>query len=193
MEQTIILIGPMGVGKSTVGEQLAQRLDLPFVSLDDLCWEYYSEINFDHEKAKALIDSGGYSALMPYVKPFEAYAVERFVADHPNHILDFGAGHVVHQDEDLFQRVSAAFAPYPNVILLLPSPDLEESINILNERMLQRIEELGEWYSWAIDENKHFVKHPSNGRLAKVTVYTKDKTVEETCAEIVRQVSNLKQ
>ena len=32
----IILIGPIGAGKSTVGELLAQQLNIPQVSMDDV-------------------------------------------------------------------------------------------------------------------------------------------------------------
>jgi ribosomal-protein-serine acetyltransferase len=35
--------------------------------------------------------------------------------------IDFGAGHSVYEDEELFARVQQALAPYPWVILLLPS------------------------------------------------------------------------
>lgn len=37
--QRIQLIGGSGAGKTTLGRQLAARLDLPFVDLDDLFWE----------------------------------------------------------------------------------------------------------------------------------------------------------
>jgi adenylate kinase family enzyme len=32
----IVLIGPAGVGKTTIAELLAQRLKIPFVSVDDI-------------------------------------------------------------------------------------------------------------------------------------------------------------
>ncbi len=37
--QRIHIIGGSGAGKTTLGRQLAQRLDLPFIDLDDLYWE----------------------------------------------------------------------------------------------------------------------------------------------------------
>lgn len=56
-------------------------------------------------------------------KPFEAYAVERMMADRPLAVIDFGAGHSVFEDETLFERVRVALEPFPNVVLLLPSAD----------------------------------------------------------------------
>ena len=89
----------------------------------------------------------------------------------------------------MFARVQSALAPYPNVILLLPSPDLDKSAEILNARFAQMLmEEVGEVNSALFAVNEHFVKHPSNHLLAKMVVYTNDKTPEETCDEIVQRL-----
>ena len=34
----IVLLGPVRAGKSTVGRLLAQRLDLPQISIDEVRW-----------------------------------------------------------------------------------------------------------------------------------------------------------
>jgi len=130
---------------------------------------------------------------MRYIRPYYVHAVERVLEDHSGCVLDFGAGHVVHDDPSLFERVRATLAPHPNVILLLPSADVDESMAILHDRILERVAEYaeeGEDYSWAIEENKHFIRHPSNMQLAKATVYIQGKSPEETCEEIVQLVSN---
>jgi DNA-directed RNA polymerase subunit L len=36
--------------------------------------------------------------------------------------------------------------------------------------------------------NEYFIKHPSNHRLVKLVIYTKDKTPEEVCAELVQKL-----
>lgn len=92
------------------------------------------------------------------------------------------AGHSVYADPHLFQRVKQALAPYPNVVLLLPSPDLEESLRILNERNRELSDDIR-------STNAHFVRHPSNYELAKITVYTKDKTPDETCEQVLGAIS----
>ena len=48
----IVLIGPVRAGKSTLGRLLAQRLDLPQVSVDELRWKYHKEIGYDETLAK---------------------------------------------------------------------------------------------------------------------------------------------
>jgi shikimate kinase len=45
----LILIGPTGAGKSTQGLLLADRLNLPSVSMDGVAEPYYNECNFGIE------------------------------------------------------------------------------------------------------------------------------------------------
>jgi len=181
MKSDIILIGAIGVGKSTVGSLLAKRLNIPQHSMDDLRLGYYKEIGYDEEFAKHKRESAGFWGIYQYWKPFEAYAVERLLSEHHHCTIDFGAGHSVYEDDALFQRVQQVLAPYSNVILLMPSPDRDESVQILNER--------NEYVSNGQPNiNEHFVRHPSNDKLAKVTVYNKGKTPEETCEEILNLI-----
>ena len=181
MPSDIILIGPQTVGKSTVGGLLAERLGLPQYSMDDERWAYYKEIGYDEALAKKKRETEGAWGIIRYWIPFEAHAVERLLADRTNCVIDFGAGHSVYDDPLLFQRVQKALASYANVVLLLPSSDVEESIHILNERNQDLPDDIR-------NTNEHFLRHPSNYELAKFTVYTKAKTPQETCSEILRLV-----
>jgi shikimate kinase len=177
----VILIGPIGAGKSTIADLLARKLNLPQVSMDDVRFDYYQEIGYDADFANRKRAGEGLWGVLPYWKPFEAYAVERLLASHRNCVIDFGAGHSVYEDEVLFARVQNALSSYQNVCLLLPSLDPDESITILNERE--------PWLrETSPNINEHFVKHPSNYALAKFIIYTKGKTPDETCDEIARRI-----
>ena len=134
MGREVILIGPMGVGKSTQGKLLAAALGLPQCSMDAVRWNYYREVGFDDERQREIREKEGFGGVYRYWKPFEAHAVERLLADHHDCVIDFGAGHSVFEDAELFVRVQKALSPYPNVVLLLPSPDPEESIRVLHAR-----------------------------------------------------------
>jgi shikimate kinase len=187
---TIILIGPMWAGKSTSGQLLAEKLELPNYPVDELRWKYYEEIDYDEDKAAEIGKAEGMAGVLSYWKPFEAYAVERILAEHSMGVIDFGAGHSVYDDEALLARVQQTLAPYPYVVLLLPSPDLDESTSILHERVRELAEEHGETLTEDIlASNEHFIRHPSNQMLAKMVVYTKDKTPQETADEIVALIS----
>lgn len=181
MPKDIILIGPLRAGKTTVGKLLSEKLHLPQVSLDELRWGYYQEIGYDPDLAKQIRETGGFVALVFYLKLFDAYAVERTLADHQDCVFDLGAGHSVYESKELSERVKRALAPYSNVFLLLPSPDIEESARLLNERTKDLPGTFGQGFNW----HKYFLEQRSNYELAKFIVYTEGKTPEETCAEIM--------
>lgn len=172
----ILLIGPMNAGKSTVGRLLAERLDRPEVAIDTLRWDYYKEIGFDPAEQQRLSDLEGFAGVYRYWKPFEMHAVERTLAEHHG-IIHFGAGHSVYEDDALFARAQAALAPYTNIVLLLPSPDLDESVAILRQRMRLMI--------GGVDHLRHLLTHPSNQELATLTVATDGRTPDEVCREIL--------
>jgi shikimate kinase len=181
MISDIILIGPIGAGKSTVGKLLAEKLRLPQCSMDSLRFNYYKEIGYDENLAKQIREQKGLIELYWYWKPFEAYAVERLLSEHSNCVIDFGAGHSVYEDDEMFARIQQVLAPYNNIVLMLPSSDLEDSLQILKERR-------GTFANNDFDLNKHFLEHYSNYDLAKLVVYTKDKSPEQTCNEILNLI-----
>lgn len=175
MDKTIILIGPVGVGKSTVGQLLSDKLGIPQASLDDERWQIYSEIGYDFEVADQLMENEGFLGIYRYWKPFEAYSVKKVLEKYPHHIHDFGAGQSVYEDEQLFQQVSDLLEPYPHVVLLMPTEDRNESLEILKKRN-------------EFPFNDLFVLNESNYKLAKCTVYTEGKTPEQTCDEIIAKL-----
>ena len=168
----IILIGPICAGKSTVAELLSQKTGMPRCSLDDIRYKYYEELNYDHNHALELQEKYGFWEKYKYWKPFEAHLVVRVLEEYTDHIIDFGAGHSVYEEEALFQKVDRALHNEPFVFLLIPSRNREESAQILCERS-------------ELDFNRHFVEHYSNEKLAKHIIYTKNHTPEETMREIM--------
>lgn len=181
MNDTIILIGPISAGKTSVAECLALRLSRPRVSMDEVREEYYNEIGFDEKLARQKREEGGWWERYRYWKPFEAYAVERILADHPGKVIDLGAGHSVYEDDELFRRVATLLAGYAYIFLLLPSPDREQSLQILSGRD-ETARELA-------DVNRHFLEHHSNYDLAKSIIYTEEKTPAEICEEILKKIN----
>ena len=185
MRLPLILIGPASAGKSTLGRLLAERLNLPGVSLDDARRNYYAEIGYDQQLADEIRQKGGFMALAFYWKLFEAHAVERIVADYPNAVIDFGAGSSVYENRVDFARVQKALSPH-TVVLILPSPDPAESIRILHERTRHLVGTFAQGFDW----HQYFVRHPSNYQLATHTVYTQGKTPEETVGEILALIGS---
>ena len=177
----IVLIGPSGCGKSTIAALLSKKLGLPRRSIDEVRWKYYDEIGYDLDVARHKHNQEGFWGLYRYWKPFEAHAVKRLLEDFRDCVFDLGGGNSVYEDDGLFEQVRELLAPYPHVILLLPTPDLDESLQILNARIQYESDSQRE-------VNEHFLRHHSNYDLAKLIVYTKGKTPEETCDEIVKWI-----
>jgi shikimate kinase len=185
MNSTIILIGPLGAGKTTVGQLLAKQLGVPFCSVDTVRPAYYQRVGYDQTAAAS---GEGVRDVMRSSKPFEARMVEMVLAEHRG-VIDFGASNSVYDESDLLARVEKALAPYPYVILLLPSPDADESAEILKTRLIRMLTEAGKEFSDELFElNGYFIRHPSNRQLAKQVIYTKDKTPEKICSEILKSM-----
>jgi shikimate kinase len=177
----IVLIGPVRAGKSTLGKLLAARLGLPQATLDEQRWRYYEEIGYDESLAREIRQRGGFLALVLYWNLFDAYAVERLLAENRDCVFDFGAG--IYWNDEILGRVQRALSPYRNVVLLLPSPDVEETLRILSERDSNPPKDLN------FDFNAYFVRHRTYTALATLIVYTKDKTPEQSRDEILERVA----
>jgi len=191
LDTNIILIGPSGTGKTTLAKLLSEALDIPWLELDELRKEYYAEIGYDNARAQQILSDSGMKAMIDYWKPFEIYSVERMLQDYPSgHVLAFGAGQSVYDDPAFTERAQKVLDPYPYVILLLPSPDVEESVVILHERIRLSFPDFPAEAARQMDEiNRYFMTHPSNARLAKFTFYTKDKSSMETRDEVLQALN----
>lgn len=188
MNSTIILIGPIGAGKTTIGHLLADSLNLPLCSVDEVRSAYYQKVGYDKSLVSTIAASEqGVRGVLRYSEPFDVQMVKMLLADFQRGIIDFGASNSVYDDKDLLAQVEAALASYPNVILLLPSPDKAESAEILKSRLTRMLTEAGKSFSDELFElNNYFIQHSSNYRLAKRIVYTKDKTPESIRDEIMK-------
>jgi predicted kinase len=178
----VIVIGPVNAGKSTIASLLAARLGIGQVSLDDVCWEYFPRAGYDAEIAREHFRRGGQMGALAYMVQFYPAAVEEVVAHYPQSVIDFGAGHSVYDDPLQRARVKRALAGCRNVVLLLPSPDPEESLQLLNARQ-------GNPHPEVVAMNEHFVHSSSNRELATTIVYTKGKSPEQTRDEVLSRLT----
>jgi adenylate kinase family enzyme len=193
MRSAILLIGPLCAGKSTIGQLLAEKLGLPQCSVDALPLEYLTTRGLDLDRVELLRSTEGWLAAYRYLQEVGVRVVESLLAEYQQRVIDFGAPYTTYADNLLLARVKQAFAPYQNVVLLLPSPDLDQATKIVKERMSARggHAELRRLLSGlraetGVDYEELYVKHHSNFQLAQVVVYTAGKSPEETRDEIIR-------
>ena len=187
-DRGVVLIGPMRCGKSTQARLLAERLGLPRASIDATAWDYYLADGIDRAYAQRLATTDGELACYRYFEGFLVSALERHLREHAGEVIDLGAGHTVSSRPEDPPRVRDLLAPFRNIVLLLPSADLDVSTAVLRERTAQ-IAWLQEVRKQSgLDLNDWFLRRPDNAALATHTVYTHDRTPQETCEDIVRCV-----
>ena len=166
---TIILIGPMGTGKSTVAKLLKNKIEgIDRISLDDrerLKILYKNKRKFGNFKNFEFVLTG--TVLSSLNKPY---------------IIDFGAGHSIYEDEILRSQMKKMCSQFKNIILLLPSKDKAKSREILAER---RKIKLG---SHKDQDNWHFITAENNYEIATNILYEENKTPEDISREIMKLV-----
>lgn len=165
LKNSILLIGPMGAGKTTVGRSLSSELDMPRISLDNK--EMLQPLYQQRDKFNSF-------------KEFEFFLTSSVLTgiETPT-VIDFGAGHSVYEDPIMFMEIKSLINKFDNVVLLMPSEDKEVSLRKLSE--LKGIEPNSDKYQ----TNKHFVEMPCNYELATITEYTNGKTPDEISTEII--------
>lgn len=172
----------MSVGKSTIAKILSKKLKLLQISIDALRYDLYKEIGYDENFVSFLSKNFGFWSVYLYWKEFECYSVEKIIENNKNSVIDLGAGHSVYENKNHLNRIKNSLKGHI-VILLLPSKDINESFEILCNRLeIKRNEK---------DINLHFLMNTSNKELADFTVYTKNKTPNETCEEITSFIKNI--
>ena len=190
MNSSIILIGPIGVGKTTVGRLLSERLVLPLCSVDEVRSGYYEKVGYDKSRAAAIgATEQGVRGLLRYAEPFDVQMVKMLLAEFQRGVMDLGASNSVFDKYDLLTQVENVLAPYPNVILLIPLPDKKESAEILKDRLTRMLTEEGKPFSDGLFElNEYFIQHSSNYQLAKQVIYTEGKAPEIIRDEVIRRL-----
>lgn len=168
LDNSILLVGPMGTGKTTISKAISQYNNMPLISFDDT--KSFLELRSQREN---------------FGKDFKRY--EFFLSTsiltsltEPS-VIDFGGGHSVYENPLMFYEFKKLLSRFKNVILILPSQNMEESLKILSERLKERNPMT---YEKNIQTNEHFVKSACNYELAKNILYTKDKDIISIINEI---------
>jgi len=174
--ETIILMGPVGVGKSTQAELLSEKLEKPRCSYDEVKAGYLKELGFDKKSALAIDEEQGEYALFCYMNKFRYQILRNVINDHPGHIIDLGGGVHCYNEAHQVDSTKKLFDPIDEIFYLLPSTDLATNVNVLP----------GFKEGFAI--NTYIMMHPTNALYVKKIIYTLGKMPEEIAREIIDQI-----
>ncbi|MFZ4402719.1 MAG: shikimate kinase [Pseudobdellovibrionaceae bacterium] len=183
LKNTIIFIGPMGSGKTTISRELSKITNKQWVPLDRVRWYYYYKNNYSNEKE---FGCNTLNSLGEYWKSFERMAVIEFVKDFSGCILDFGAGHSYYPDENDLSQVKLALKDCPYVFFLIPSKSHIKSLEICTERIGLRSAAAPSQEE--IELNLQMIKSTANARLATYTIFTAEKSVADVVQEVLGKV-----
>lgn len=185
MQSEILLFGPMKVGKSSVAKLLAKRLNLKHVRIDELRQEYFAKLGIIHEELMQLEATIDEYDFYRYCSRLELPMMEAVLSEHQNCIFDCGGGNAVYSSDKENQDFAALIAKFPNSFLLLPAPDLYESMMVLNERAYRY---KSRDHTFSLDElkmNSDLIKFHLDTPVANHVIYNADKTPEEVCDQII--------
>ncbi|MFD5116043.1 shikimate kinase [Streptomyces sp. NPDC058220] len=164
----IVLIGPMGVGKSTVGELLAERLGTGFRDSDA-----------DIVSAQAMSVSDIFvNEGEPRFRELEREAVRLAVAEHPG-VLSLGGGAIL--DADTRELLTGL----PVVYLSMEVGEAIKRVGLNTARPLLAVNPRQQWKLLMEARRHHYTD------VARVVVATDDRTPEEV-AEAVLDALELK-
>ncbi|MEN9644671.1 MAG: hypothetical protein RL238_1340 [Actinomycetota bacterium] len=186
---TVVLIGPVAAGKSSVGAALASLLGRPFVDLDEVAAGYYDEAG---QPVSALIDhavADGFVAAHRWWQPARAHAVQRVVEEFGGAVVALGAGHSHFEDDAFIVTVEQTLAD-ALVVLLLPEPDVDASVDCLRRRCVAERGADQDWLHDEVDFIRDWVVSAQNRSLADVVVYDRGRSIREVADEVARATSN---
>ena len=164
--RSLVLVGMMGAGKSSIGRKLAQRLNLPFVDAD-------TEI--ERAAGMSIIDIFGKHG-EPYFRAGEARVIARLLDSGPQ-VLATGGGAFMHP-----QSRDAIRAKGISVWLKADYEVLMKRIKRRNDRPMLKTEDPGETLRGLLRERDPVYAE------ADVTVHSRDVPHEIIIGEIISAV-----
>lgn len=185
---SIIMMGPLAVGKSTIALAISERINWKNYPVDRLKWFYRLKNGYDLALGTSILKENGFDALISYASQYFGPKELKTIFSQFHGVIDLGATDTYCNDLQRYQDLKELFNPMKNSFLILPSPIREENEEILTKRLLTRYEShpfketVLQSY---IEKNNEFIKNATKYKFEKNKIYTKDRTVEDICDEVL--------
>jgi shikimate kinase len=185
----VVLIGPVAVGKSTIGPALAGLLGIPFVDLDDVAADHYAEVGQGIDQLIEQSKAHGFIEAHRWWQPGRVQAVRRVLETPEASVIAFGAGHSHFEDEQWFDEVSTLLAD-AFVVFLLPEDDVDASVTLLRQRCVDERGQDQDWLLGDVDFIREWVGSDQNRTLADALVYSGGRSIVEIARDIAALVQD---
>ena len=188
----LVLIGPRGVGKSSLADCISQRLRLPLFELDAECWSLYMQDERFRAAAADVDASDPLLALRQVLtalwrelaQEFPAYqeqlqlgALRTGLASTRAPIVDCGSGHCSFRSDRNQAELADLLAPLP-VLCLWPSRDFKRGVELLASRNGRSREETAE-----------ALRFHRGRSLARHVIMVEDRSISDVADEAVAWMS----
>lgn len=186
MKLPIILIGPVSAGKSSIAESLSQKLHVPETPLDYIAGYYYVRQGVDLIALAKILNEKTVIEYVDFMREYELNAALAVCEDFSQSIISFGAGHAYYTKQDQIDRLLSLKGKTPNIFLILPSEDNNESEKILADRIDNNRKNVPEEKRSARNKMNHlFIESTSMKQLTHHVVYMNGRSIEEASQEII--------
>lgn len=163
----IVLIGPMGAGKTSIGRRVAKALGVPFVDTD-------AAVVRDHGPIEALFEAHGEAHFRSLEREAVASAVA--AAERDGGVVALGGGAVLHAE------TQHDLARHQVVLLTVPPERIASRIRGTNRPLLQADDPIARW------TEVYEQRRPLYERLATTTFDTSVGPLQGVVDEIVTWV-----
>jgi len=167
------LIGPGGIGKSTVGPHLANFLDVEFIDLDREFEKYSGDI-------AVYIREKGYKE---YAKENSRVFFEVLKQKKGNFVFALSSGFLVYEGmEELVNKHISAIENFGKSVLLSPRESLEQSLEIVVKRQMKRGFDLNE----EKEREKYCKRLPLYKKIADAHVISESSPKQIACNILIK-------
>jgi shikimate kinase len=181
----IVLVGPIGVGKTPVAEMVAERLSIERVELD-LAEEYRRQVGWNEKEAWRLAEEG-YVARFEYEAQFSVPLIERLMEEYPSAIFDCGGLDLVGWTDEQRDEIKDGLTVLglKHIAAILPFSDIDKCRSYYASHYASRDASRYATWNFIRAMNESLIENPSYKQIANEVFYTEDRELEPVGSAII--------